>query len=118
MMKIGEFNIAKSVGSGAFGAVLLAKHEELDHIFAVKVYNDAKIFDSQMQKQVLREIEVMQKLNHPYILRLYNHFYDDDYVYLVLEYALNGDLFSKLNQLRKFSESRAATVFIFFIALF
>ena len=35
---------------------------------------------------------IMYKLNHDRILKLYDHFEDEEYIYLVLEYAENSDL--------------------------
>jgi len=32
----------------------------------------------------------MYKLNHPYVVKLYNHYEDDDSFYLILEYAPKG----------------------------
>ena len=32
----------------------------------------------------------MYKIIHPYTVKLYNHFEDDQYIYLVLEYARGG----------------------------
>ena len=33
------------------------------------------------------EVKIMYSLNHPYILKLYNHFEDDINVYLILEFV-------------------------------
>ena len=40
----------------------------------------------------------MYSLNHPNIIKLYNHFEDDAFVYLVLEYADKGHLLSVLQK--------------------
>ena len=42
-----------------------------------------------MIEQVTNEVKIMYSLNHPYILKLYNHFEDDINIYLVLEFAPN-----------------------------
>ncbi len=47
---------------------------------------------------------------HPHILRLYGYFYDDMRVYLILEYAPQGELYKMLQKEKKFSEERTATV--------
>ena len=47
---------------------------------------------------------------HPHILRLYGYFYDDMRVYLILEYAPQGELYKVLQKEKKFSEDRTATV--------
>jgi serine/threonine protein kinase len=33
------------------------------------------------------EVLIMYKLNHPYILKLFNHFEDDFSIHLILEFA-------------------------------
>jgi len=40
-----------------------------------------------MLEQVGNEVKIMYLLNHPYILKLYNHFEDDINISLVLEFA-------------------------------
>jgi serine/threonine protein kinase len=54
----------------------------------------------------------MHLFRHPNILRLYNYFYDDKKIYLILEYALNGELYKELTTKKQFSEARTAKVSI------
>ena len=46
---------------------------------------------------------------HPNILRLYGHFHDANRVFLILEYAGQGELYKLLRKKGKFSDSRAST---------
>lgn len=48
---------------------------------------------------VSREINIHSFLNHPNILKLYGFFHDDDNIYMILEYANQGDLYNKLNEM-------------------
>jgi len=50
------------------------------------------------------------EFRHPNILRLYGYFYDDMRVYLILEYAPQGELYKMLQKEKKFPEERTATV--------
>jgi serine/threonine protein kinase len=43
---------------------------------------------------------------------MYNYFHDDKKIYLILEYALEGELFKELQKCKKFSEERTARVSI------
>ena len=43
--------------------------------------------------QIKNEINIMSRLNHPNIIKLYSHFEDESDIFLVMEYAKNGDLF-------------------------
>lgn len=61
-----------------------------------------------MEYQLRREIEIQSHLRHPNILRLYGYFYDDERIYLVLEYAPIGEVYKHLTDERWFPEARAA----------
>ena len=47
----------------------------------------------------------MYYIDHPNIIKLYNHFEEEDYIYLLLEFASGGQLWHKLNQLTRFDEA-------------
>lgn len=49
--------------------------------------NKAKLKESDMVDQIKNEIKIMYSLQHDHIIKLYNHFEDDESIYLVLEYA-------------------------------
>ena len=55
-----------------------------------------------------REIEIMYSLNHPYIIKLYNHFEDSEFCYLLLEYCPNGHLYSFVKKAKKLDQRTAA----------
>ena len=43
--------------------------------------NKENILKQKMADQINREIEIMYKINHPHIIKLCNHFEDDEYIY-------------------------------------
>lgn len=47
---------------------------------------------------------------HPNILRLYGYFHDTSRVYLILEFAPKGELYSELQRCGRFPEDKSATV--------
>ncbi|KAF7639750.1 Protein kinase domain-containing protein [Meloidogyne graminicola] len=55
-----------------------------------------------------REIEIQYHLRHPNILRLYGYFYDDERVYMVLELAQLGAVYSLLKKSHKFAHPLTA----------
>ena len=110
---LNDFEIGKPLGKGKFGNVYLARERRSKYIVALKV-----IFKHQVQKagcehQLRREIEIQSHLRHPNILRLYGYFYDDTRVYMILEYAPKGELYTLLKSVGKFNDEQAATVIIF-----
>ena len=55
---------------------------------------------------IKKEIKIMYSIDHKNIVKLYNHFEDENAVYLLMELCTNGDIFSKLNKSKqhKFNE--------------
>jgi serine/threonine protein kinase len=60
-------------------------------------------FFSQMKK----EIEIQWRLRHPHIIRLYGYFYDEKSLYVVLEYAMYGNLYQQLKKSKFFNEDKS-----------
>jgi len=76
------------------------------------------IFKEQLEKykfhhQLRREMEIQISLKHPNVLRLYGWFHDSERVFLILEYAHNGELYKELSKRGHFSEKQAATVILY-----
>lgn len=108
--KLSDFELGRKLGEGQFGRVYLALEKQYKYIVAIKVIEKYAILHNQKgQLQQLRtELEVQSKLRHPNILRLYNWFYDDNRVYLILEYASQGEVFKLLTNRGRFGEERTA----------
>lgn len=60
----------------------------------------------------MKEVEIHKRLHHENIVRLYNYFEDKKYLYLILEYAPKGSLFTLIRKKKFLSEDEA---FFFFI---
>lgn len=57
------------------------------------------------------EVECLQKLDSPGILKLFEYFEDESHVYLVTEYCKGGELFDRIVDEGHFSEQEAARLF-------
>ena len=91
-LHISDFEIGCTLSSGNFGRVFLARHRSTSYICALKCITKSEIANEEEECLIRREIEVHQNLAHPNILRLLNWFHDETNVYLVLEYAPEGNL--------------------------
>jgi calcium-dependent protein kinase len=58
----------------------------------------------------LHEIEILKKLDHPNVLRIYEYFIDNDSVYIITEICRGGELFDKIVEVEFFSEEQAAVL--------
>jgi len=105
-----DFEIGCPLGRGKFGRVYLARVKYNHLIVAIKVLYKSEIRKSNVEHQVLREIEIQTHLKHPNILSLRTYFYDEKRIYLVLDYAAGGELYKHLQDSpnHSFSERKAA----------
>ena len=103
-----DFDIGKPLGKGKFGHVYLAKEKKSNYVVALKILYKDELQENKVEKQLRREIEIQSHLRHPNILRLYGYFYDKKRVYLILEYAANGELYKILRKAKRFAEPLAA----------
>ena len=89
--RIGEYILDSKIGNGSFGNVYCAKKLGDDNIYAVKVISKKNITD----KATLclnREIEVLQAVDNPHIIKLYDIKHSQNNYYLIFEYCNGGDL--------------------------
>lgn len=85
----------KVLGAGSFGKVFLSESiEDPNFKVAIKVLNKKKL-GSQLE-QLMCEVEILTKLDHPNIVKYYETYQDDKYLYLVMEYCPGGELFDKI----------------------
>ncbi|XP_035916652.1 aurora kinase B-like [Anopheles stephensi] len=105
-----DFEIGCPLGRGKFGRVYLTRERETGFMVAMKVMFKSQLTKWNVEKQLLREIEIQSRLKHPHILRLYTWFHDDRRIYLALELAAQGELYKHLKAAPKgrFDERRSA----------
>lgn len=105
-----DFEVGRPLGKGKFGNVYLARESKSKYIIALKVLFKSQLIKNNVQHQLRREIEIQAHLKHPNILRLFGYFHDTTRIYLILEYAPQGELYKKLQKAKYFSNEVAAKV--------
>ncbi|KAJ3225260.1 spindle assembly checkpoint kinase [Clydaea vesicula] len=100
--RLKDFEVGKALGRGKFGRVYLAKEKSTNQVVALKLLFKGELREAKVEKQVRREIEIQSHL------RLYGYFYDEKRVYLILEYASKGELYSVLKKVGRFEEQVAS----------
>ena len=103
------YEIAKNeLGKGSYGTV------QLGRLKGTKVNRAIKIIDKSKVSNVERfrlEVEIMFRLNHPSILRLFDYFEDKKFIYLVLELCSGGELFDRIIEKKYYHEDEARQIF-------
>lgn len=105
---IKDFDIGKPLGKGKFGHVYLAREKNSGFVVALKVLFKREIQEAKVETQLRREIEIQSHLRHKNIIRLYGYFYDSQRIYLILEYAVDGELYKQLKKKKNFDEETTA----------
>jgi serine/threonine protein kinase len=94
----------KALGKGGFGHVWKVRHKVTGKIYAIKVINKDYIKKENMVEQINREIEIMYRTDHPHIIKLYNHYEDEENFYLIMHCASKGQLYSLLKRVKRLDE--------------
>ncbi|CEM13211.1 unnamed protein product [Vitrella brassicaformis CCMP3155] len=100
------YRIGRKVASGAFGTVYIARHTGLHEKRALKRVCKA---DVQSEAVFRQEAALMNELDHPNILKVYELFEDKENFYCVTELSTGGEVFEKFLK-HNFSEPMAASV--------
>ena len=69
--RIGLYDVKKTLGEGSFGKVKLATHQVTKQEVALKIISRKKLISRDMAGRVEREIQYLQLLRHPHIIKLY-----------------------------------------------
>lgn len=99
------------LGSGGFGKVYCAYDRKRHVDCAVKVINKELVKRNGIEEYVAREIQIMRKMNSPFIVRLIEAIETKSSYNLVMELAPNGELFDKIVTVERFDEATARTYF-------
>lgn len=108
--RIGQYALKKTLGEGSFGKVKLAVHRVSGQEVALKIISRKKLISRDMAGRVEREIQYLQLLRHPHIIKLYTVITTPQEIIMVLEYAGN-ELFDYLVKHGKMPEAKARRFF-------
>jgi len=105
---INGYKFLDFIGEGGFGSVYLT--EKSGKKYAIKIFREAYIlaeYKKGNDNRITREIEVMQNVNHPFLVDYIEHFFLEvlniQHVFLVMEY-IEGQTLRKLIQSENISE--------------
>ena len=98
-----QYEIIKSLKSGGYAEVILAKNILNDEKVSIKK-TDLKNFQTEELYNISREAVIINSLIHKNIVKILNTFTYDDSLYMVMEYCEGGELSSLNNILFKDKE--------------
>ncbi|ORY83642.1 kinase-like domain-containing protein [Protomyces lactucae-debilis] len=104
-----DFEPLKVLGKGGYGKVMLVKQKSTGRLFAQKQLKKASmIIRAKTIEYTKSERQILEDVRHPFIVKLFYAFQDHHKLYLILEYAEGGELWTHLETEKMFSEQVAA----------
>ena len=108
--KITDFNILKELGAGSFGRVLLVQHKVTQAKYAIKAIDKRNKANIQEKPYFRREIEIMYRVHHPNVVKLFGHFEDNTYCYFIMEYISGGNIYALVPKSRSIPPKQIASI--------
>ena len=122
------YEIISKLGEGGYGRVYKVKEKSNGNIRAMKIinkykdktqldlYEDTEIENLKIKvdqkkyedERFLKEIEILKKLDHPNIMKIYSFYNREHRFYLICEYINGEELFEKITRNKYFREEHAA----------
>ncbi|XP_030648574.1 serine/threonine-protein kinase SIK2a [Chanos chanos] len=109
-VRVGFYDIERTLGKGNFAVVKLARHRITKSEVAIKIIDKTQLDAANLEK-IYREVKIMKLLDHPHIIKLYQVMETKNMLYLVTEYAKNGEIFEYLASRGRLSEADARRKF-------
>lgn len=107
-LKAMGWSLSKELGSGHFAKVKLVTRDADGYQAACKIIKKPK--EMKKRATVANEYKLVKECEHKYIVKCYEAFETDDYLYLIMELMSGGELFDRIVDMGHFTEAMAADV--------
>ena len=90
-----DYTKIKSIGEGTFGRVELVEHKITGMQRAMKIIQKSNILNPEQnnEESVLNEFNILKKIDHQNVVKIYEFYSDTENYYLITEYCPGGDLY-------------------------
>lgn len=80
--------------------------KDTKRIYAMKVMNKKTIVEKNDTEHIKAERRILQRVRHPFLMTLHMSFQTPDKLYLVMDFVNGGELFTHMQAVENFDESR------------
>lgn len=106
-MKLSDYDVMQTLGTGSFGRVRLAKEKRTGEYVALKMLKKAEILRLKQVDHIISENTILSNINHPFLIKMLGFTQDERFLYFVLEYVQGGELFTYLRNKGKLENNEA-----------
>ena len=118
--KLSDFKIIKELGKGSYGTVYTVRSYIDDNVYVMKKMELNNLKEKQ-QRECYREVSILKKVSHQNIIKYYSSFLDNGVLYIIMEYAEGGDLYSLIKHYKHhnktFSEFDVSMNYVIFVKI-
>ncbi|KAJ8678680.1 hypothetical protein QAD02_014467 [Eretmocerus hayati] len=104
-VKFSDFERHRTLGTGAFGRVVLVKHRSDSTYYAMKILDKAKLVKMKQVEHTHNEKRILQSMRFPFVVYMEYCYKDNSYIYMILPFINGGEMFTHLRKLGKFDEN-------------
>ena len=108
---LSDYKIKETIGKGTFSIVKLGINKITKEKVAIKILKKKKIKRKEELERIEREINILQKLEHINVIKIYKINEDEDKYYIFMEFCENGELFHYIVDHKKLDEEVASFFF-------
>ena len=101
--KLSDFEIIKELGKGSYATVYKVKSRLNSNIYVMKKM-ELNHLKPRQQQECYREVSILRKVSHQNIIKYYSSFLEKEILYIIMEYAELGDLYSLIKHYKKHSK--------------
>ena len=87
VVSIEDFELIEFIGRGSFATVDLVKKKDEEKFYAMKTLSKSKMTKKRHVNNLKTEIDILENISHPFIVKLHFSFQTDTKIHLVLDYA-------------------------------
>ena len=88
-----KYEVKQKIGKGKFGLVKFGINKETKKPVAIKIMAKKNMDKSDLELAKV-EIDILKIGQHPNIIKLYDIYENENYIYIIMEYCSGGDLLS------------------------
>ncbi|OHT04363.1 CAMK family protein kinase [Tritrichomonas foetus] len=110
-LHFGRYDYIRTIGQGSFSIVVLVADRSTCQQYACKICSRQFLITKNIFDRFEREVRIMQSFKHSSLVQLEDVVYDQNLIYLVMEYCMNGELFQVIADHGRLDEKVSQRIF-------
>ncbi|WP_168224691.1 protein kinase domain-containing protein [Rhodoferax aquaticus] len=91
-LDIKGYRLIRKIGGGGMSEVYLAERESDRLEVALKLLDTRTQQDNSMLHRFIQEHELLERIDHPNVARIYDHGFTDEHAFITMKYFPSGDI--------------------------